>query len=130
MGAGIKVVKVNEAGTSILVRMKLKWYNRNMYGTHFGGSLYAMSDPFYVFAAYNYFGNDYILWDKSASITYVSPGKSTVQGLFEISDERLKEMKEEVDKIGKQTFTFEANITDLKGKVVANVTKEIYIRKK
>lgn len=130
IGAGIRVKHVNEAGTSIKVQMRLTWYNRNMHGTHFGGSLYAMSDPFYVFAAYNFFGDQYILWDKSASIEYVSPGKGTVQGIFEIPDHRLQEMKKEVDRLGKQTYTFGTDITDLNGKVVAKISKEIYIRKK
>ena len=130
LGAGIRLKKVNEKGTSYLVEMKLRWYNRNVYGTHFGGSLYAMCDPFFVFAAYAYFGDDYILWDKSASIQFKRPGKGTVRALFEISDERLVEMKSEVDASGKKTFQFTAEVKDLEENVVAVVDKEIYIRKK
>lgn len=129
-GAGIRLKSYNKKGTSYLVEMKLRWYNRNVYGTHFGGSLYAMCDPFFVFAAYSFFGDDYILWDKSASIEFKRPGKGTVQALFEISDDRLVEMKSEVDQEGKKTFHFVAEVKDLAGKVVAIVNKEIYIRKK
>lgn len=110
--------------------MKLRWYNRNVYGTHYGGSLYSMCDPFFVFAAYSYFGDDYILWDKSASIEFKRPGKGTVQALFEISDERLIEMKSEVDREGKKTFHFVAEVKDKGGNVVALVNKEIYVRSK
>ena len=130
LGAGIRLKKVNEKGTSYLVEMKLRWYNRNVYGTHFGGSLYAMCDPFFVFAAYAYFGDEYILWDKSASIQFKRPGKGTVRALFEISDERLEAMKTEVDTEGKKTFHFTAEVKDQKQQVVAIVEKEIYIRKK
>jgi len=130
IGAGIRLKAYNEKGTSYLVEMKLRWYNRNVYGTHFGGSLYAMCDPFFVFAAYSYFGDDYIIWDKSAAIAFKRPGKGTVQALFEISDARLVQMKQEVDSLGKKTFHFTAEVKDLQGGIVAVVDKEIYIRKK
>ncbi len=130
LGAGIRLKKYNKKGTSYLVEMKLRWYNRNVYGTHFGGSLYAMCDPFFVFAAYSYFGDGYILWDKSASIEFKRPGKGTVQALFEIPDDRLIEMKHEVDVDGKKTFHFVAEVKDKDQNVVAIVNKEIYIRKK
>lgn len=130
LGAGIRLKEANKKGTSYLVEMKLRWYNRNVYGTHFGGSLYAMCDPFFVFAAYAYFGDAYILWDKSATIQFKRPGKGTVRALFEISDDKLSEMKEAVDQNGKMTFNFTAEVKDMKGQVVAVVGKEIYIRKK
>ena len=124
------IKEANKEGNSYLVEMKLRWYNRNVYGTHFGGSLYAMCDPFFVFAAYSYFGDEYILWDKSAKIEFKRPGKGTMRALFEIPISRLKEMKGEVDAEGKKTFTFTAEVKDLKDNIVAVVEKEIYIRKK
>ena len=33
---------------SIDVEMKLRWWNANYVGTHFGGSLFAMTDAFYM----------------------------------------------------------------------------------
>ena len=130
MGAGIRIKQHSIEGNSYLVEMKLRWYNRNVAGTHFGGSLYSMCDPFFVFAAYSHFGDEYIIWDKSASIDFVSPGKGTVTGLFEISEDRLITMKEEVDRVGKQTFQFEAEILNAEKRIVARIKKEIYIRKK
>jgi acyl-coenzyme A thioesterase PaaI-like protein len=130
LGAGIKLKEFNKKGTSYLVEMKLRWYNRNVYGTHFGGSLYAMCDPFFVFAAYSFFGDDYVIWDKSASISFKRPGKGTVTALFHIPDDRLEEMKKIVDSEGKKTFHFIAEVKDKGDNIVATVEKEIYIRKK
>lgn len=130
VGAGIRIKSYAPEGNSYLVEMKLRWYNRNVAGTHFGGSLYAMCDPFFVFAAYSYFGDNYIIWDKSASIEYVRPGIGTVQALFEIDKEALIRMKSEVDRLGKKNYNFEADIVDHKDRVVAKVKKEIFIRKK
>ena len=35
-------------GALTRVRMGLGWYNRNYVGTQFGGSLYSMTDPFFM----------------------------------------------------------------------------------
>lgn len=130
IGAGISVRSVSDDALSYVVQLKQRWYNRNAYGTHFGGSLYSMVDPFYVFVAAAYFGDGYILWDKSASIDYVRPGKGTVTAHIAIPPDRLAEMKAEVDSLGKQTFTFNTQVIDHAGSVVAEVEKTIYIRKK
>ncbi len=130
IGAGIKVKSVNDSATRYEIIMKHRWYNRNIYGSHFGGSLYSMCDPWYVFAVAAYFGDDYIIWDKSASIRYLKPGKGTMKAVFEISPEKLSEMKREVDEAGKKTYHFSTYIYDTSGMEVAEVEKEIYIRKK
>lgn len=130
IGAGIRIKDYDKEGAWYLVEMKLRWYNRNVAGTHFGGSLYAMCDPFFVFAAYSHFGDGYIIWDKSASIQYLRPGVGTVQGRFEISKDKLIDMKRQVDNGAQRTFHFEAEIYDKKTKVaVASLQKEIYIKK-
>ena len=45
LGAGVRVTHVANDFREIRVSMKLRWYNRNVVGTHFGGSLYSMVDP-------------------------------------------------------------------------------------
>ena len=108
----------------------MTWYNRNLFGTHFGGSLYAMCDPFYVFIVLNFLGNDYVVWDKSAKIKFLKPGKGTVKAIFEISKDELMRVKKETDIDEKKTFFFTAVITNNKDEKVATVEKEIYVRKK
>lgn len=130
LGAGIRITDIDRANNSISVAMKLRFYNRNMNGTHYGGSLFSMCDPFFVFVAFRGLGDDYVYWDKSASIKFKRPGKGRVRATFSIPDERLAEMKKEVDRLGKSTFFFNVNIYDENNKVVAEVEKEIYIKKK
>ena len=130
IGTGIRVAEVNGSATRYVIDMKLRWYNRNIYGSHFGGSLYAMCDPWFAFAASSYFGPEYIIWDKSASIDYLKPGKGKVRAIFEISNEELMSMKEKVDEVGRMDFTFHTYITGPGDVKVARVVKEIYIRRK
>lgn len=130
IGAGIRLAKANKDGSRYEVTMKLRWYNKNINGTHFGGSLYAMCDPWYVFIVAAQMGNDYIFWDKSASIKYLKPGKGKVTAIFEIPKEEINKIKEEVDRLGTQTYTFSTYVTGPEGEQVAYVQKEIYLRKK
>lgn len=130
LGAGIKLKKVNEDFTHFEVQMKMRWYNKNIFGTHFGGSLYAMSDPFFVFIVLNYLGKEYIVWDKSAKINFIKPGKGTVNVIFEIPETKLNDIKNDIDLKGKNTYIFIAEITNSKNETVATVEKEIYVKRK
>ena len=50
--------------------------------------------------------------------------------MFEISPDRLDEIRVEVDRVGKNTYWFEAELTDESGVAVARVKKEVYVRAK
>lgn len=74
IGAGIRIRKVAPDFREIVVQMRLRWYNRNYFNTHFGGSLYAMVDPFYCLMLVQVLGKDYIVWDQAATIEFKNPG--------------------------------------------------------
>ena len=130
LGMGIKVRSFSEDHTRFEVELRAKWYNRNLFGTHFGGCLYSMTDPFFVFIITMNLGKGYIVWDKSAAIDFLKPAKGTILGVFEIGKARLEEIRTEVDALGKNTYHFKADLTDEKGLVVARVRKEVYVRAK
>lgn len=130
LGAGISLKSANEDCTQFIVELKETWYNRNAVGTHFGGSLYSMCDPFYMFILMENLGNKYIVWDKAASINFKKPGKGTVTATFEISKERIEEIRSDVDKNGKGNFTFHTTIVNTNNEIVAEVEKVVYVKRK
>ena len=130
LGMGIRVRSVSEDFRRFEVVLRQRWYNRNLFGTHFGGCLYSMADPFYVFIVTMNLGRDYIVWDKSASIDFLKPAGGTITGIFEIDRNELERIREEVDHRGKNTYHFETDLRDEDGVAVARVTKEIYVRAK
>lgn len=130
IGAGIRVIEIHPDYTSITVRMKLRFWNKNYIGTHFGGSLYAMTDPFYVLMLIHLLGSNYIIWDKSASIRFVKPGVGTVYANFMITEEQLEQIRETLEEEGKAEPIFHIDICDENSAVVASVEKVIYIKKK
>ncbi len=77
--------------------MPLTRQNRNIVGVHFSGSLYAMVDPFYMTLLMHYLGNKYIVWDKAASIQFLSSGRSTVYADFHLDAQEIATVKQLAD---------------------------------
>lgn len=78
----------------------------------------------------SHLGSGYIVWVESAAIEFLKPAKGTILGIFEISKDRLEEIRVEVYELGKNTYHFEADLVDEAGKTVARVSKEVYVRSK
>jgi len=82
LGAGVRIQHIAGDFREVRVKMGLGWYNRNYVGTQFGGSLYSMTDPFFMLMVMENLGSDYIVWDKAASIDFIAPGKGPVYADF------------------------------------------------
>jgi acyl-coenzyme A thioesterase PaaI-like protein len=130
LGAGIRVRHIAPDMKAIDVEMKLSWWNANYVGTHFGGSLFAMTDAFYMLMVMANLGRDYIVWDKAASIRYRKPGKGTVRAEFRLTDAQLDDIREKVKSLPKYEPTFKVEVKDEQGTVIAEVEKCLYVRKK
>lgn len=129
LGAGIRV-RPSADLLAFDVRMKLRWWNRNYVGTHFGGSLYSLCDPFFMLILFEALGPGYIVWDKAATIRFRRPGRGTVHARFEIGPERVAEIRAAADRDGKVEPTFLAEVRDDEGQVIAEVEKLLYVRRK
>ena len=130
LGAGVRVTHVADDFHAVEVRMRLHVWNQNYVGTHFGGSLFAMVDPFYMLMLIELLGPGYTVWDKTATIRFRRPGRGTVQARLEILPERVAEIRRAVEEQGKVETTFTVNITDGQGEVVAEVDKLLSVRKR
>ncbi len=128
--SGISILEISKDFRHARVRLKKKALTSNYVGTLFGGSLFAMTDPFYMLMIMKNLGNDYIVWDKRSEIEYVSPGKATVFAEFHLWDAELDEIRREVQTNGKFLMWFDVDIKTADGTVVAIVKKQIYVRKK
>lgn len=130
VGAGIRVKKVAPHYDFIDVEMKLHFWNSNYVGTHFGGSLYAMTDPFIMLILIQKLGRDYIVWDKAASIQFKKPGKGKVRARFEVSPSQLEDIKQRSAENSKVEPVFKVQVLDEDGEVVAEVEKILYVKRK
>jgi hypothetical protein len=130
LGAGIRVVRISPDRRTFEVRMKLTFLNRNYVGTHFGGSLYAMCDPFFMLILIPALGPDYTVWDKAATIRFRRPGRGTVRGTFHIPQERIEEIRRAADAGEKVEPVFKAEVIGEDGQVVVEVEKVLHVRRR
>jgi Domain of unknown function (DUF4442) len=112
------------------VEMKLRPWNRNFVGTHYGGSLYSMTDPFYMLMLIKNLGPEYIVWDKAASIRFRKPGRGKVRAEFRLTDAQLDDIRDLLKTERKCERTFSVEVRDESGEVVTEVQKVLHIRKK
>ena len=96
LGAGIHVDYIAKDFSEINVSLKLRWWNKNYVGTQYGGSLYSMTDPFYMLMLMQLLGRDYIVWDKGGTIRFKRPGKSKVYAQFQLSKSEVLTFKEKL----------------------------------
>lgn len=130
LGSAIRPSFISADYRHIKVEMDLTFYNKNYMGTQFGGSLYAMVDPWYMLMLYKNLGDGYIVWDKAATINFRKPGTGKVFAEFTLSQEVIEAVKAEVAVKVKMDQHFHVEIKDASGKLIAEVDKVVYVRKK
>lgn len=130
LGAGIRIVEGTEDFRYIKVCLKRSWYNTNYVGTQFGGSIYAMTDPFYMLMLLNNLGRDFIVWDKAAHIEFIKPGKFKLFAEFRLSEQQIQKIRSEAIAQGKLIFDLPVDIHDSEGTLIARVQKTLYVRRK
>jgi hypothetical protein len=130
LGAGIRVKRLQSDWKEIDVELNLHFWNANFVGTHYGGSLYSMTDPFYMLMLIENLGRDYIVWDKSANIRFRKPGKGRVVARFRLSDRQIEGIRRDLQTQPKIEPTFLVEVTDESGDVIAEVQKVLHVRKK
>ncbi len=130
LGAGIRITRIQPDWKEVDVEMKLRRWNANYVGTHYGGSLYSMTDPFFMVMMIEILGRDYIVWDKSAAIRFRKPGRGTVYAKFRITDEQIAEIREALKGAEKIDREFSIDVKSGDGEIIAEVKKLLQFRKK
>jgi Domain of unknown function (DUF4442) len=128
LGAGIRVKQISPDWHQLQISMKLRWYNRNAVGTHFGGSFYSMVDPHLMLLLLRLLGKRYTIWDQTADIVFKKPGKGTVSATITITDAELEQIRSRT--AGGQVYhpSFDIFVTDAEGDTVARINKVLYVR--
>ena len=129
-GTGGRVVYVARDLRHIRICLPLSWRTKNIVGSLYGGSLFAITDgahPMMLMAA---LGDGFIVWDKSASIRFRKPGYSTLYADFVLSDEEVVGIHAALAENPELEQTFVVELKDAQGVVHAAVERTVYIAEK
>lgn len=127
---GIRVNRYQKDLRTLDVEMGLRFWNWNHQRTHFGGSLFAMTDPFYALLIREHINEKIVIWVKSATIQFKKPGRGTVYAQFALSSAKLQELRLSLKSFKKAETHFLIEIKDKKNNVIAIVDQVIYLRKR
>jgi acyl-coenzyme A thioesterase PaaI-like protein len=128
-GTGARIRYVRSDWREVHVRLPLNWRTRNYVGTIFGGSLYAAADPIYMIMLIKCLGPAYTVWDKTATIRFKKPGRSTLYAKFLLEEAELDEIRRLLETAPSIDRVYVVELADAQGTVHATVEKTIYIRK-
>ena len=129
-GTGAKVTYIAEDLRVIRIKLPLNFRTKNIYGTLFGGAMYAATDPLFAILVKAGLGPGYIVWDKAGSIRYRKPGRSALYAECRISEAELASLKSRLDSEASVDLDYEMQLTDAGGVVHAVVQKTIYVARK
>ena len=125
-----KVIEVSDDLHFVKIKIPFNWKNRNFVGTIFGGSMLSATDPIYMIQLMNILGEDYIVWDKEASINYKRPGKETIYCEFTFTKDEIKAIKKTITNNGEMDILKTSTLIDKKGNTIAELRKTIYVANK
>ena len=117
-------------GASIVVRKSI--LNKNYNNSIFGGTLFAMADPWYPLLFHQIFlrkGHRVIVWLKGAEIQYLKPAHTDLHFEIKIDDETIAQAEQMLITTGKFIRTFEIEMLNKYNEVCVNMQVEAYVRK-
>lgn len=127
---GGRVIFISDNWVDVHIRLKLGWGTRNYVGTMFGGSMASAADPIFMIQLMRILGDNYIVWDKAASIRFKRPGNQTLYCRFYLPQELLDTIKKRVETEKEFDLELATDWVDKTGKVYATVSKILYIAEK
>ena len=127
---GGRLIRIADDWREVRVKLPLSWRTRNYVGTMFGGSLYAATDGISMVMLMKQLGPEYIVWDKSASIRFRKPCRTTVYATFAIDERETDAIRALLATESKIDRQYQVDWTDQEGTVYATVETTIHIRRK
>ena len=128
--AGIHVQSISRDFRCVEVELRSRFLNSNYVGTHFGGSLYAMIDPFFMLMVMKNLDHRYYVWDQEARIRFVKPGRQTVFAKLEIHQDEIDDIITQCASGEKYIKSFFCHSYSKNGEIVCDIEKKVYIRLK
>lgn len=129
LGAGIHISHISRDWSEIDVAMQVRWYNKNAVGTHFGGSIYSMTDPHLMLLLMQRLGKGYWIWDKAAEINFIKATDKRITAKITLDKAQVKEVIDKTASGKKYLPTFVIPVYDDQKNLIATVKKTLYIKK-
>lgn len=126
--SSIHITEISDDWRRVGVRLRKRRLTVNYVGTQYGGSLYSMTDPFWMMMVLHNLTAGHTVWDAAGEIRFVRPGRADVTTEFVLTDADLAAITEAVERDGRTRHWFTNDIVDADGTLIAQVRKQVYVR--
>lgn len=127
---GAKVLYISPDETEVHIKLPHTWTTKNFVGTIYGGHIYSAVDGVHFTLFLRKFRNKYILWDKSSSIRFLKPARSSLIAKIKIPDEEFDNIQRELQQKESIERTYTIEWKDKTGNTVAQIEKVLYFKNK
>lgn len=126
-----RIIHVTDDLLKVQMKIPISYKNKNYVGSIFGGSMFSAVDPIPMVQLINLLDSDYVVWDKSAEVTFKAPAKADLYASFDYSAQELEEIKQSVSDNNEIELIKTTQLTDKEQKTVfCEVKKTLYIASK
>ncbi|MFZ9723797.1 MAG: DUF4442 domain-containing protein [Burkholderiaceae bacterium] len=126
-GTGGRLISVSPDFLTITARLRYNWRTKNIMGSVYGGSLFAVTDgphPIMLMAA---LGPESVVLDKAASIRYRKPAYEDLTVQFHFSPEEILEIEHRLQRENEFEYQVSMDLTGMDGSVFATVDRTLYV---
>jgi len=126
-----KIIEVSEDLLIVKISLPINWKNKNYVNSIFGGSMFSAVDPIPMVQLINLIGDNYVVWDKSAKVSFKKPAKENLYAEFKYSENELEQIKANVKSLNEIEIVKITKLTDKSGtRVYCEIEKTIYVADK
>ena len=123
-----RVTYIAENLREVHIRLPLNWKTRNLYGSIYGGSIYAAVDPLHAVMLLRNLGPGYEAWTKEARIRFKRQARSDLTGRAAIDKIELEMLRQEIDRVGSAEREYSIDLVDAEGHVCATCDILVHLR--
>ncbi|MGH6943597.1 MAG: PaaI family thioesterase [Geminicoccaceae bacterium] len=127
---GARITYVSGDLLEVRIRLPLNWRTRGYWGVIFGGSMYGALDPVLLVMLAKNLGPDYMVWDKTATIEFKKPARSTLYATFRVEPDEIARIKQALGREPRILRTYSVDLVDQNGTVHASCVKTLHIRRR
>lgn len=125
--SGVKIRFYNNY-RKIVLKLPLRWHNKNNNGVMFGGAISLLSDPFPALVFEKIIEGS-SAWTRKQTVKYIKPAQTSVKAVIEVSENEIDNLRRQLDEKGVAVMDFKYYFYDKNGHKIAQITNSTYLRK-
>jgi len=127
---GGRVIYISPDETEVHIKLPHKWNTKNFVGTIYGGHIYSAIDGVHFTLFLRKFKNKYILWDKSSTIRFIKPARTSLIAKIKIPLQEFDYIQNQLQHNESIERTYTIEWKDIAGNTVAHIEKVLYFKNK